>query len=55
MVVLSLSSYIVIHSSPDVPRMLGMIHGEAGESSFWSMAKYVSIITVFICSRSVFA
>ena len=31
---------VLYYSPKDVPRMLGMIHGEAGETSFWSMAKY---------------
>jgi len=31
---------VLWYSPKDVPRMLGMIHGEAGEGSFWSMAKY---------------
>ena len=31
---------VLYYSPKDVPRMLGMVHGEAGERTFWSMAKY---------------
>ncbi|KAL7532884.1 hypothetical protein ACHAXR_012305, partial [Thalassiosira sp. AJA248-18] len=31
---------VLYYSPKDVPRMLGMIHGEAGEPSFWAMARY---------------
>lgn len=31
---------VLYYTPKDVPRMLGMIHGDAGEASFWSMAKY---------------
>jgi len=35
------SANCVLYYTPkDVPRMLGMIHGEAGESSFWGMVRY---------------
>ncbi|KAL9180315.1 hypothetical protein ACHAXT_008285 [Thalassiosira profunda] len=31
---------VLYYSPKDVPRMVGMIYGEAGEGTFWSMAKY---------------
>jgi len=31
---------VLYYSPKDVPRMLGMIHGEAGEPAFWAMARY---------------
>jgi len=31
---------VLFYSPKDVPRMLGMIHGEAGEPNFWAMARY---------------
>ena len=34
------ASCVLYYSPKDVPRMLGMIHGEMGESTFWGMVKY---------------
>ncbi len=31
---------VLYYSPKDVPKLLGMIHGEAGERTFWAMAKY---------------
>ncbi|KAL3785909.1 hypothetical protein HJC23_008104 [Cyclotella cryptica] len=31
---------VLYYSPKDVPRMLGMIHGEAGEPAFWGMVRY---------------
>lgn len=34
------ASCVLYYSPKDVPRMLGMIHGEMGEGAFWGMVKY---------------
>lgn len=34
------ASCVLYYSPKDVPKMLGMIHGDAGECTFWAMAKY---------------
>jgi hypothetical protein len=31
---------VLYYSPKDVPRMLGMIHGDAGENVFWGMVRY---------------
>eukprot|EP00579_Thalassiosira_antarctica_P009771 CAMPEP_0201909238 /NCGR_PEP_ID=MMETSP0903-20130614/1079_1 /ASSEMBLY_ACC=CAM_ASM_000552 /TAXON_ID=420261 /ORGANISM="Thalassiosira antarctica, Strain CCMP982" /LENGTH=935 /DNA_ID=CAMNT_0048443729 /DNA_START=237 /DNA_END=3044 /DNA_ORIENTATION=- len=31
---------VLFYSPKDVPRMLGMIHGEAGEATLWAMVRY---------------
>ena len=31
---------VLYYSPKDIPRLLKMVHGDAGEASFWSMAKY---------------
>ncbi|KAL3815978.1 hypothetical protein ACHAXA_005187 [Cyclostephanos tholiformis] len=31
---------VLYYSPKDVPKLLGMIHGDAGERTFWTMAKY---------------
>lgn len=35
-----LANCALYYSPKDVPKMLGMIHGDAGECTFWAMAKY---------------
>lgn len=34
------ASCVLYYSPKDVPRMLGMIHNEMGENTFWGMVKY---------------
>ena len=31
---------VLYYSPKDIPRLLKMVHGDAGEASFWSMARY---------------
>lgn len=35
---------VLYYSPKDVPRMLGMIHGEAGEPAFWGMVRYGQVM-----------
>lgn len=34
---------VLYYTPKDVPRMLGMIHGERVESSFWGMVRYAQV------------
>lgn len=31
---------VLYYTPKDIPRMLGMIHGDQGEGSFWGMVRY---------------
>ena len=45
---------VLYYTPKDVPRMLGMIHGEVGESAFWGMVKYGQVSVVRLIKICIF-
>ena len=45
---------VLYYTPKDVPRMLGMIHGEAGESAFWGMVRYGQVCVVWLIQICIF-